>query len=409
MAADRNGRAQYDLIRSFMSSIYLYGFLSREDFIALGISSGAAYDQCTRLLRCVIPELDSGHLRENSRKYLQLPRQYVKSSENSLSNTYLLHTIRPAELTEFLVILSRFSRGPATQQELTGELEQYAQEETVSKYSAARNHRLELEEYGYLVKCGRSFRLADNVFARLDGQQLLELMRYLDFAGSITYPRVPASFLSRSLRRELRSRGLSCPQADNSVLLRRNDCSSVFDEDLACQFRYAIAEACRMRVEYRGSVLDILPVALRLDARLGRWYLLFWDGTPRIARVSDLSVRRLLKKEPDYAALSQTVLEAFSYVGFSGELNPEGPYHIRAKVLCRDGIYRRFCRDIRFGSVHEENDACYYDVTVHDPGELVPLLRQYAPWLQILPGSHGLHHKIRSDLELMRRQTEEGL
>ena len=409
MGADRNGREEYDLIRSFMSSIYLYGFLSREDFVALGISSGAAYDQCTRLLRSVVPEMDSGHRRENSKKYLQLPRQYVQSSENSLSNTYLLHTIRPGELAEFLVILARLSRGTASQQELAHALEFYAQDDTVSKYSAARNHRIELEEYGYVSCNGRRIDLVSNIFSSLNQAQLLELAAYLDFSGEITYPRVPCSFLKRSLRRELRSRGLDYPQKNAAVLLRRNDCSSVFDEDLVYQFRFAIAQGQRVRVEYRGAVMDILPVALRLDARLGRWYLLFWCDRPQIARISDLSIRRILKNDPDQREISQKVLDAFDCVGFSGYLDPSGPCHIRAKILCRGGIYHRFCRDIRFGSICEEDGERYYDVTIQDPGELVPLLRQYAPWLQILPGSHGLHDRIRMDLEQMRRQTEESL
>ena len=135
----------------------------------------------------------------------------------------------------------------------------------------------------------------------------------------------------------------------------------------------------------------------------------FWCDRPQIARISDLSIRRILKNDPDQREISQKVLDAFDCVGFSGYLDPSDPCHIRAKILCRGGIYHRFCRDIRFGSICEEDGERYYDVTIQDPGELVPLLRQYAPWLQILPGSHGLHDRIRMDLEQMRRQTEESL
>ena len=150
MAADRNGRENYTLIRDFMTAICLYGCLSREDFIALGISSGAAYDQCTRLLRSVVPELEGRRLGQSSRKYLHFPRQYGAARESLLTNTYLLHTIRPAELAEFLVLLQRLGRGEASQTQLAAELELRSEKEGVSKYNTARSHRMELAEWGSL-------------------------------------------------------------------------------------------------------------------------------------------------------------------------------------------------------------------------------------------------------------------
>jgi len=63
---------------------------------------------------------------------------------------------------------------------------------------------------------------------------------------------------------------------------------------------------------------------------------------------------------------------------------------------------RQFMREMRLGTVVTKEDGEYYQALVNDPGEVLPLLRSYAPWLRVQRGEHDLDTRLRDGLLRMQ-------
>lgn len=410
MAAERNGIREYSRIRPFLTYIYLYGFLSREDFVELKISGPDEYDYCTRLLRTILPGISTAAFWQDGKKHLRFDRSYTVSSESQLADSYLLHTIKDDEPSELLHMLSCIARGGATQSQLQYAFSAASEDAQEDKTSTANRRRKELQDYGYIVKEKKVYRIKSSAIRALNDNAVQQLYDYVSFCAEVTYPRVTGSFLKRAIRRELLRRGLSVP-VGSPFLLRHNDCGNIFDEDLVYRLQKAIEDRRAVEAHFRKDTRRIIPVALRADVRLGRWYLLYWDKKPRVSRIQNISEMKLLPKVSEDAwqrACSETD-QVFRYTGLSGRTSRKSPYVVTVQLLFQDapGMFNQFRRDIRMGQILREDGKDIYRVVINDPVELVPLLRQYSPWLKVLPGEHGLDAQLREDLKKMRQQTEE--
>lgn len=409
MATERNGIREYSRIRPFLTYIYLYGFLSREDFVNLGWCGPDEYDYCTRLLRTILPNISDSAVWKDGKKHLRFDRRYEASSESQLANSYLLHTIKNEELCELLRLLSCLARGGATQSQLQYAFEAHAQDSGEDKTSTFNRRRKELQDYGYVVKEKKQYRLKTNPLRTLSDDELHKLNEYIGFCAEITYPRVAGSFLKRCIRREFLQRGFAVPKGV-PFLLRHNDCSNVFEEDIVYQLQSAIDKRKSVVAHFRRDVQEIIPLALRIDTRLGRWYLLYWKEKPRLAAVRNISKveEKTVIEEDRWKTVEEDTVRTYSLSGCSGSVKRKSPYMVRVALHFEDapGMYNQFRREIRIGSIIKEEGTEFYQILINDPVELKPLLRQYAPWLTILPGEHDLDTVIRQDLEEMRQQLE---
>lgn len=406
------GVRDYDRIRRFLGHIYLYGFFSREDFSQAGIGSAKDYDYGVKLIRSIFPESADAAVWQAGRKHLRIRREYARSGESRMTDSYLLHALDEDEdLPELLHLLADISKGPKTLDELCKLAELRSEDET-SKYSTTRRRVLDLTEYGYLQKKGKRFSLAPDPFSQLNDQALLLLHSYICFAGGVSYPRVAGSFLRRTLERELLRRGRSFAQTP-PLLLRHNVNANVFDEELVYQLLALMHERRFAFIKLDDKEICVLPVALRIDTRLGRWYLLAEeDQKPSILRISTVRSVRAGKTVDvaQWKARAEQVRNTFVHSGCSGNIPAEGPVLVEARLhfTHTPGMRSQFLRELRFGevSVREDGEE-YYQAWVNDPKELVPFLRSFAPWLQVLPGQHNLAEKLRSDLMQMRQAAHE--
>ena len=406
------GVREYNRIRRFLGEIYLYGFFSREDFAESGIGSVKDYDYGVKLIRSIFPEIWEDAAWIDGRKYPRMQRQYARSGENRMTDSYLLHTIDvEEELPELLLILSALRRGPQTLDMLCRAVELHSEEEESSKYATVRRRVLDLAEYGYVRRQGKQFSLAEDPLRRLTDQDLERLYDYVRFAGGVTFPRTAGSFLRRTVERELARRSRE-PGGEAPFLLRQNVNANVLDEEIVYQLLDLIHARREAELSLKKGTLTALPVALRADTRLGRWYLLtLEENAPCLRRVS--AVRNVKPgrqvSEEAWQAVAAAVRCAFSHSGCSGAVPEGGPVLVEARLDFQDfpAMGNQFAREIRIGRIAERADGSYYEAVVNDPQELLPLLRSYAPWLSVLPGDHGLDALLRESLLQMRQALEE--
>lgn len=327
-----------------------------------------------------------------------------------MADSYLLHALdTETDLPELLILLGALAASPRTLEQLRRSAELHCDDEEADGYSRVRRRILELEQYGYLQRQGRTFALAHDWLRQLENEELEALVQFVRFAAGTAYPRVAASFLRRSVEREMHRRGLALPA--QSLLLRHNVSACVFDEDIVWQLQELIAARRGAVITMgRGSV-ECLPIALRIDMRLGRWYVLSMEQRgPVIRRVSGIrSVKPAPAVPPEqWQEAQQAVTARFARCGCSGAMPAGEPVLVRARLnfSSAPGLQNQFAREIRLGRIVEREDGIYYEAEVNDPLELLPLLRSYAPWLRVLPGAHTLDQRLREDLLLMRQAAE---
>ena len=405
------GVREYNRIRRFLSCIYLYGFFSREDFARAGIGSVKDYDFGMKLIRSIFPDVEEAARWEEGRKYPRFARSYARSGENRMADSYLLHSLDTgADLPELLKLLSALGEGARTLEELRRRLETCCQEEETDQYARIRRRVLELAEYGYVEKRGRRFSLSPDSLRQLTQEELEQVYELVAFAAGTIYPRVTGSFLRRSLEREMLRRGLQ-PPAEAALLLRHSVNANVFDEEIVCQLQELLTVHAAAVLTTEEGRVSALPAALRIDTRLGRWYLLsLEEGVPVIRRVRRIrSVKRGAPVDSgQWEAAQQAVQKRFAKAGCSGALPWGKPVRVEARLefAGAPGLRSQFARELRLGRIVAREDGEYYEAEVNDPLELLPLLRAYSPWLRVVPGPHGLDRRLREDLLQMRRAAE---
>lgn len=411
-----DGVREYNRIRRFLGHIYQYGFFSREDFARAKVGSVKDYDYGAKLIRAIFPDSGDAALWQDGKKYLRIQRDYARSGENRMTDSYMLHTMdEQEELPELLYILSGLRPGPKTLDELCSLVELHCRDEGASKYPTVRRRVLDLVKYGYVVKNKKLFSLAPDPFERLSHRELEQLLEYVRFSGGVTYPRTAASFLRRTLEREMLRRGLTVV-SEPSLRLRHSVNANVFDEEMVYKLLDLIREHRMAELEVNSGKVAVLPIALRADSRLGRWYVLTMEDRPTLRRVS--SILNVKPGEPvsaeDWQESSRAVLDTFAHTGCSGAMDFGKPVMVEAKLEfgAYTGMRNQFAREIPMGEIVNREDGEYYVALVNDPNELLPLLRAFSPWLRVLPGCHGLDKKLQGDLLAMKtalegRQTHE--
>ena len=410
------GSTKYDTIRRYLEHIYLYGFFSREDWEELGREKD--YDKMLSLIREVYPEIDENAVWKDRKKYLRFLRQYADSLEQRLIKTYSLYGLDEEEMLDLLRIFIFLQKGPCTVQDLACHLEVNSTNQDRAFDALSRRRLRELEEYGFVIKQKKSssgrasetcYALATDVLRDLSETELEALYAFVCFAGGITYPRVPADYLKHSLERRVSSVPQSAP-----VLLRHHGKRGVFDEDIVYAVLQAIHARRKLSLRVDGELLphELIPVAIRVDQRLGRWYLLAFADKPVIYRISRLS--HVVEKETvvheEWCVAEDAVLNAFGTVGFSGKDLEEEPTLVEVELHFqkRPELLAQFRRELRLGQILEEDGCLVYRVLIRDPGELMPFLRSYAPWIHIRPGTHELDKRLRLDLQAMKERLEDG-
>lgn len=408
MSINQSSVKQYQMIRRYLSIIYLYGFFSREDFQELLPESSASYDACISLIKDIYPELHEGRYAEK-RKYLSVSRKDQPGDLDRLCNTFFLCALTDEELVNVLELMEEAACEPRNRNELANLFDEKQSKSTV------RRRIDELISIGYLEQTERKkIQPRTNCLSELSMEELGQLYCYVRFCGNVTYPRAPARILLHSLEREYLRRGKMLPSKQLFQFLHSPN-HNVLEEDLVYTFLQAIREKREVVMKFgrgtRQTRHTILPLRLRLDRRLGRWYLLSMEELPTIRKLSNIPSIELgnVVDPGSWEAIRQQVDAVFQYSRFSGFIPEDGPKTVRMKLCFEElnGLRRQFIRELRGGEVRQEAEEEMFTDLVNDPIELVPLLRSYAPWLEPVEKGGLIASRIREDLLAFRAQLEE--
>ena len=263
-----NGFQDFERIRRYAEHIYLYGFFGGEDFDEIVGGSHDDYKTVLPVLKAIFPETGTHGLHGHQNKSIR--RTYASSGENRMVNSYMLHSIdSKTYLLQYLGLLSALRQGRQsvkTLDEATWGVYsvQKKKSEKTDTYANARRRLKEMKDYGCMqpnLPVGK-YDLQQDAFS---AEQLKQLYDYVCFAAEITYPRVPGSFLRRTLEREMYRKGLKVEEA-SPFLLRHNTSHNVFEEEVVFLLLDAIGQRRWVQINQRRY----LPVQRRPECRYGR-------------------------------------------------------------------------------------------------------------------------------------------
>lgn len=397
------GFQDYERVRRYAEHIYLYGFLGRKDFDEIVGGSAKDFDTVLPFLKAIFPKDSENGL--YGHKLKQIRRRYASSGENRMTRAYMLHSINiETYLLQYLTLLSALRQGQQKLQALDLATWNLPGARDSDTYANAIRRLGELKDYGCMqekLPVGQ-YALQPDTYS---DEQVQQLHAYVCFAAEVTYPRVPGSFLRRTLERELYRRGLT-PTGGSPFILRHNTSHNVFEEEIVFLLLDAIAEKRWVQINQRRY----LPVQLRPECRYGRWYVVLVEWykeqlSPSIRPLSRVTYMVVLEQEQDGALwqqAKQTAARAYEHSLYSGR-KAEKPVMVEIRLCFGEqrGLKNQFVREIRKGQIVPKSDGTYYQVMINDPTELQPLLRAYSPWLQILPGDHDLNETLCNSLSDM--------
>lgn len=403
-----NGIRQFDRVRKYLEKIYLYGFFGREDFKRLGLGSAKDYDYAISLIKELFPEIDDGAFWKDRKKFPRVMRQYVESANNKMADAYSLCSSDTEEICLTAAILASLANSGKGLADLSSAVPQGDDTET-DKYNTLRRRVIALTEAGYVNKSRRTFELAGNILAKLSDGELKRLWSLITLEKGVSFPRVAGSFLVSSIERTMVSRGLEPPE-QIPFLLRSNVNRNVFDEDLVYTLLESIAERKDVELTTARGSFTVTPSSLRVDARLGRWYLIFGgDEMPGIIKLS--SIR---KAEPvdvmDQAGREKKAAAAeaaFRSSGVSGKRGEPVRLEFRLNFGERSDVRSLFLRRKSLGRVYTRDGSEFYEAELSDPIELVPFLREFSPWLSVTNDGGGLRDYLLNSLTEMKRNLAE--
>jgi len=414
------GFKQYDRLRKYLGLIYLYGCFEAEELAKVNARSVKDYNVVIGLILDLFwPNAATGKEKRQIKRNPHIMREYARSAQNRMTDSYMMFSMdRVSLLLTYLCLLQRLGAGKATARQLADALERlqdaycafFDDRNMGDAYQNARNHALELVQYGYASFQDGQFQLEADGLQALKDEAVQELHRYVCFASSVTYPRVPGSFLRRTLERELLHRGLT-PFKGSECILRHNSNHNVFDEEVVFRLLHMIEK--RQALVLEG--VEYLPVKLRVDCRLGRWYVLMAIEQEGVWKPSIRAVSRLELPAPSDNSIEKdrweraraAVEDAYENCLFSGKqvdtpVLVETRLHFEAERGRRD----QFARELRLGGIEGCPEGEVYRAAVNDPLELLPQLRAYAPWLTVLPGEHDLDRRMQDSLCRMQENLD---
>lgn len=417
-----------DRIRRVYSRIFTYGIDTREDFINNEtVSSPETYDKIIRLLRDLYyydvddcPKVIEADTDESGKyKRYKFKRDYFTDSGDLLSAAYGLSSISDRNIYDIIRCLSDIScKGSDTVSNISKTFDcddKYCDESKDDGDNKPRiRRRLDnLREYGYMAKKSKSYHINDRL-SKITDDDLIMLYYLASFFSGAGYPRVAAVFLRKTLLRYINFRGLNAPT--DAFLFRDSICANIFDEQVVYILMECCSEHRRISAEINAKSFKLDPVYLKIDTKLGRWYLfaLTDDNSPLIVRVSNMMKIKELPETFDYDKAETVINEKLKYCYIS---NPYAtvsgtklPVTVEAELrFDNKHIYMReqFEREILVGKIDVRDESEIYHAEIADVNELKPFLRSYAGYIKVLPSEeHNLDKELLNEYEEMLKNYE---
>lgn len=414
----------YDLIRSILRDVFLYGCFSKCDLENKNHGSSRKVSYEMRRIKQYIENDFIKIDKDGKNKLLSLSYDDISNTNNFLVNTYLSKSFTKADiiLYYYLLLILNYKSEPMNFSDIENELvtKELIDYENISSKTIERklNELVNSMEIVSVKKNGRikEYYISEDILKELDDEEILKLYHIVDLYKNIIFPNVSGHYFYDTLKDYMEFER-NIIQKDNDYFQYKNlHFHPVIEEELILKLMTAIEnrneiKLCTNCKTARVKMHDnevVRPFKLRYDIECGRFYVFSFTNkgrciSARLDRKDDIEV---LKTKSNYEKYEEKYKAAMEKSFSSVPHNTDGPYEeveFEVKINSKKEFYiiEKIKGELGECTFEEISDTTYaFKKIVNDAWEMIPWIRKYGGYLRVISPRY-LHRKIKKDWEDM--------
>lgn len=410
----------YNIIRSILRDVFLYGCFSREGLEGKKKLSSRKISYEIRRIQQYVQDEFIRTDRDGRYKLLALTYDSIRNTENFLVKTYMTKSFTRSDLILYFYLLMTLNGKDRVccfrdiEEQLIGQgLISY---DNISSKTIERKLDEMCTSLGILkcdtMKRTKYYSLAEDVFQGLDNQEITSLVTAISLFKNILFPVTAAYYCELSLRDYARyERGLNLDSKD-PFQYKNLHFHPVIEEQVLWEILSAIHERKYVTLNYNqpadkkqvNTKKLLRPIKLRYDLNCGRYYLVSYDNKnkaiiSRLDRTEDIEVSNCTYEVSNLEELYERDMRySWSSVPLDAGNKPE---KIKLQIAIAEPkenyILEKIKSEVKEGTIEKIEEGRYHlDLLVNDSLEMVPWIRSYSGYIKVIQGR-----------ELIKRMAED--
>ncbi|WP_027624565.1 helix-turn-helix transcriptional regulator [Clostridium lundense] len=414
----------YNIIRSILRDVFLYGCFSRED---LGDKRKLSSRKISYEIRRIQQYVEGSFVktdRQGRNKLLALTYDSITNTENFLVKTYMTKSFTSADLLLYfnlLMILNAKGKECCFR-----DIEEYMIDEGLISYDNISSKTIErklnemCKSLGVLkyrtIKRTKYYYITEDIFEGLDNKELEELIIAISLFKNISFPVTAGYYCEQSLKDYAKyERGLNIELSDN-FQYKNLHFHPVIEEQVLCKILKAIHERKYIILNYipretkrkSNTKEPLRPYKIRYDISCGRFYLVSYSKEnrcviSRLDRIESVEITKFKYEIRNLKSLYNGNMQySWSSVPLGSGSKPEKIIlEINIDEPKENYIVEKIRGEVQKGTIERIGQGRYkLDMIVNDSIEMVPWIRSYSGYIKIIQG-RGLINRVNEDWKEM--------
>ncbi len=413
----------YEQLRQTLMTIFIYGCYDRTQLQKRMLERGYKYSDrtCDTLLQCIRyfwKDTENQTRFPCGRKIHYFPAGRYSVNENILWRIYHIKSFLERDANLFFFInsaiqhLTKDSSDAFTYDNIIRQMYDDTKIIELFDYKEKQKIRreiLKLKEWGFIESDNPKTpktKAVENIFEKISKKDLLFIYELLDLYRDI----LPLSTLGYSLQLNIKDylvyeEGFSLPSHDNIFIHKDMFSQNILNDEILFQIYIAIEENKYISMDYdnrhtgKRLIQKFLPQKIIIDFMYGRQYVLgTLNDNPIMYRLDKISKVKLSIKQHQKPIASDINLQGV----WSSSCRLQDSTTVIVDFIFPEskagGLIKKLNSQRRGGIVEPISDThVVYTVNVNDPNEMLPWIRSWAPFAQVISSSkHNLQEKIYS-------------
>lgn len=413
----------YDLIRSILRDVFLYGCFSRDDYEnkKRGSSRKVSYEM--RRIQQYIEKDFIKFDRDGKTKLLSLSYDSITNTKNFLVSTYLNKSFTKADLKLYYCILLALNHYDKT---ITlKELEEFFVGNELLDYDKISSKTIErklkeLCDSMGLVTCekqgrGKSYGIAQDILRNLKDEEIVNLYLVTALYKNVLFPNMAGYYFQDTLKQYMSFHRNMTKDYEDVFQYQKLHFHPIIEEEILWKLIKAISKNRKIKIEYKLSENRqvrynkeiVIPYKIRYDVDCGRFYLVaFYNERCFVSRLDRIQEIHILDEDYSEEGLIEkynfSMGKSWSSVHLNGESSPQT---LKFKVMIESNsemyIIDRIKGELKTYSVEKQEENTFvFTKEVNDCYEMIPWIRGYCGKIEVMEPRY-VRRKINSDWKEM--------
>lgn len=415
----------YNIIRSILRDVFLYGCFSREGLEDKRKVSSRKISYEIRRIQQYVEEEFIKVDRDGRYKLLSLTYDAIRNTENFLVKTYMTKSFTRTDLLLYFYLLMVLNYAQESlcfkdiEEKLIGEgLISY--DDISSKTIERKLQEMSLSQ-GILqcssIKRTKHYGIAEDILKELDDNEVLELLKVVALYKNIIFPVTVGYYSEQALMDYVKYERKIDLDIKDYFQYKNLHFHPVIEEEILWRLLKAIYHRKLVTLNYElpsGSgggktmITAVKPYKIRYDIQCGRFYLVSYDSSNRciVSRLDRIENVDILKEGYEINNLPILYKRDMKYSWSSVALG-EGkfPEVVKLEVIIDEKkesyIIEKIKSEALNSTVIKTAEGVYYiTLIVNDSMEIIPWLRSYSGYIRVIEGN-WLNKRLNEDWKEM--------